>query len=383
MLRHRLLFWFAALPFLAVQPLLASNVQVGTCRGKLPSYTRISDALSVVPSGSTIQVCPGTYPEQVTITQPVSLIGVANGTADQVLITVPSDGLVSNAASIFGQSVAAQVLVQSSAPVNITNIAVDGTGGDMACGLNTWVAGVFYTSGSSGTVSRVRTSSQTDGGCGVGIWAENSDGETQSISIQSSSVYNVDNSGIFVASSFTPSSLSVNLCSNVVNAPAAVAGILAEGVTGQVRNNNISNVSVGVFSTSAVISVTSNTTMATGYGMFLGGGGTSTGNSVFDSNVGIFLAGAGATIKNNRIVSSAGAAVELDCFAANVSGNSINDALVGIDADPAGIGSNSFSNTTTTITNRCVTAATASRTMRTKSKEQWHTPATPFGTRRK
>ena len=214
MLRHQHLLWLAALLLLTVQRVLASNVQVGTCKGKLPSYPTISAAVSAVPPGSTVQVCPGIYPEQVTITVPLNLTGVASGTADQVLITVPSLGLVENTVSMFGEPVAAQVLVQSAAPVNITNISVDGTGGDMACALNTWIAGIFYTSTSSGTVHKTRASDQTDGGCGVGIWAENSDSESQSITIQNSSVYNVDNAGIFTASNYIPSSLSVTLTGN-------------------------------------------------------------------------------------------------------------------------------------------------------------------------
>jgi hypothetical protein len=382
MLRHRLLLWLAALPLLAVQPLLAINVQVGTCKSKLASYPTISAAVSSVPAGSTIQVCPGTYAEQVTITQPLNLLGVVSGTADQVLLTVPSGGLVVNAESMVGSPVAAQVFVQSAAPVNITNIAVDGTGGDMGCALNTWIAGIFYSSGSSGTVSRVRASGQTDGGCGVGIWAENGDGESQSITIQNSSVYNVDNAGISTASGYTPSSLFVNLNNNVVTNPG-VAGIFADNVNGQVSNNYISNASVGLFGSTAAISVTSNKIIGASTGVFLGSGSTAVGNNVLGSNFGVFLTGASATVSNNRVVSSAAAGVELGCFSANVSGNFINDAPVGLDQAPAGIGQNTFANTTTTITNGCVTAAAAARTTRTKSQEQWHTPTTPFGTRRK
>ncbi|MGC1451129.1 MAG: hypothetical protein WA830_13960 [Candidatus Sulfotelmatobacter sp.] len=382
MLRHQHLLWLAALPLLAVQPLLAINVQVGSCKKYLPSYPTISAAVSAVPPGSTVQVCPGIYPEQVTITEPLNLTGVANGTADQVLITVPALGLVENTVSTFGEPVAAQVLVQSAAPVNITNISVDGTGGDMACALNTWIAGIFYTSTSSGTVLKARASNQTDGGCGVGIWAENSDSESQSITIQNSSVYNVDNAGIFTASSYTPSSLSVSLIANDVNA-AGVSGIFAEGVTGVVRNNDINNVSVGVFAESAVISATSNTIIASGFGMFLGSGATAVGNHVIGSNFGVLLDGSGATINNNRIVSSAAVGVELDCFTATVNGNFINDAPIGIDQAPAGIGPNNFANAATTITNGCVTPTAVARTVRAKSQGQWHTPATPLGTRTK
>ena len=256
----------------------------------------------------------------------------------------------------------------------------------MACALNTWIAGIFYTSTSSGAVLRARASNQTDGGCGVGIWAENSDSESQSIAIQNSSVYNVDNAGIFTASSYTPSSLSVCLIANDVNA-AGVSGIFAEDVTGVVRSNDIANVAVGVFAESAVVSATSNTIIASGYGLFLGSGGTAVSNNVIDSNIGVLLDGPGATINNNRIVSSAAAGIELDCFAATVNGNFINDAPVGIDQSTVGAGWNNFANTATTITNGCVTAAVAKPAMhsnvRSKVQGQWHTPATPFGTRRK
>ena len=225
------------------------------------------------------------------ITQALSLVGVAQGTADQVVITVPDGGLVANAVSMFGEPVAAQVLVQNAAPVNITDISVDGTGGDMASSSNTWIAGIFYSSASSRTVNRVRTSNQIDGGCGVGIWAENSDPGNQSVTVQNSSVYSIDNGGIFVASGDTPS-LSVNLNTNTVNA-GGVFGIVAQSVTSQIRGNVISNSSVAVFGNSAAISVTGNTIAASGYGVYLGKGGTANGNHVSGSNIGFLLAAPG------------------------------------------------------------------------------------------
>jgi len=63
MLRQRLLLWVAVLPLLAVQPLRASTVQVGTCKNHTASYPTISAAVSNVTPGSTVQVCPGTYAE--------------------------------------------------------------------------------------------------------------------------------------------------------------------------------------------------------------------------------------------------------------------------------------------------------------------------------
>ena len=332
MLRHRYLICLMVLPLLAVQPLLASTVQVGTCKTGLQSFPTISAAVSSVPSGSTVEVCPGTYAEQVTITLPLTLEGVASGTANQVLITLPSAGLVQNAVSMFGESVAAQVLVDAG-PVNITNIAVDGTGGDMSC--TAWLAGIFYGSGSSGTVNRVRVSGQIDSTCGVGIWAENANSSGESVTVENSTVYNVDSAGIFAGSGTTPT-LTANLNNNVVNASAAVAGIDSDSVHGQVDGNNVSNSVFGVFDISN-INVQQNTIIgATTAGIYMANCGTASGNAVSGSNEGVLLGASGATVRNNVIMSSTTAGVELGCFSATVSGNLISDAPVGFDAAPAG-----------------------------------------------
>jgi len=112
MIRHRYLLCLAALSVLPVQTFLASTVQVGNCLTGPQNFSTISAAVSSVPPGSTVEVCPGTYAEQVAITKALTLVGVTSGTANRVLITVPSAGLVQNAVSMFGESVAAQVLVE-------------------------------------------------------------------------------------------------------------------------------------------------------------------------------------------------------------------------------------------------------------------------------
>jgi hypothetical protein len=126
-------------------------------------------------------------------------------------------------------------------------------------------------------------------------------------------------------------------------------------------------------------------------------GGTASANHVSASGEGVLLGASGATLNNNVIMSSTIAGVEVGCFSANVMGNLINDAPVGFDAVPTNLNlsSNTLANTSTTITNGCATAQLAVRTARTLGaaqveairssnlSEQWHTPATPFGTRRK
>src|SRR6266704_4841461 len=96
MIRHRYLLCLAALSVLPVQTLLASTVQVGNCLTGPQNFSTISAAVSSVPPGSTVEVCPGTYAEQVPSTRALPLLGVTSGTAKRVLITLPSSLPVQN-----------------------------------------------------------------------------------------------------------------------------------------------------------------------------------------------------------------------------------------------------------------------------------------------
>jgi pectin methylesterase-like acyl-CoA thioesterase len=55
----------------------AGVVAVGTCTNH-PHYGSIQEAVNSVPAGSTIEICPGTYAEQVLITSALTLEGVSS-----------------------------------------------------------------------------------------------------------------------------------------------------------------------------------------------------------------------------------------------------------------------------------------------------------------
>src|SRR5208283_915316 len=65
-----------------------------SCDKKLVGYQTIQAAVNAVPSGSTIEVCPGTYPEQVVISKPLTLTGAASNA--EVLIQIPAGGATGN-----------------------------------------------------------------------------------------------------------------------------------------------------------------------------------------------------------------------------------------------------------------------------------------------
>jgi hypothetical protein len=154
-------------------PAFATTAVVGNCAVGF-SYPTISAAVAGSPAGATIDICPGTYPEQVLITKNLKLTGIQSGTSGAVLILPPSGGLVQNGVDIFNNPVAAQIFVQGASDVIITNLVVDGTGNNLVgCGGPT-LEGIYFQN-SSGAIehSVVRNQYQTnfaaDGGCQNGL----------------------------------------------------------------------------------------------------------------------------------------------------------------------------------------------------------------------
>ena len=59
-----------------------AQVQVGKCKSSVPSYSTIQAAVNAAAAGTSVIVCAGIYPEQVTINKSLNLQGVPSGTAD-------------------------------------------------------------------------------------------------------------------------------------------------------------------------------------------------------------------------------------------------------------------------------------------------------------
>src|ERR1039458_4660813 len=126
----------------------SSTVAVGTCTTFF-NYPTIQQAVTAVPAGGTVKVCPGTYPEQVTITKNLTLIG--NGPTASTVV-VPAGGLVTNGVTdITGFPTAAQIFVQNATAVTISHIAVDGANDQVfTCGIDP--VGIYFQN-SAGTIT--------------------------------------------------------------------------------------------------------------------------------------------------------------------------------------------------------------------------------------
>ena len=152
----------------------ANTVQVGGCRSNLANYPTIQAAVNAAPVGGTVDVCPGTYPEQVTIGQQLTVIGITSGTNDAAVIVPPTSGMVQSGTDINGNPVYAQIFVSNvPAGVTLSHLIVDGTGNNVT-GCANLLEGIYYQD-ASGVITDdvVRNQYQTDftdfGGCQNGL----------------------------------------------------------------------------------------------------------------------------------------------------------------------------------------------------------------------
>jgi len=322
--------------------MLAANYAVGTCKPSLPSYATISGAVSGVPPGSTVLVCPGTYPDQVTIAQPLTLKGITSANAGQAVITVPGSGL-SFVTTGLGYSIAAMVNITAS-PVNISDITVDGAGNTLPGG--SWFAGFLYNDGSSGTVNEVTARNICCTYGGFGVWAENANATYESLTIENSSFHD-DDGAVLTAGSTLLATVKGN---TVESGLFQVQWFSGGSLTANVLNGGY----YGMYLAPPVpITVSGNTVNSETYGIVACCGVTATSNKISNVFDGIVDNGGGNTFKSNAIA-RVNVGIEFACQSPTVFGNTINDATTGLDNVPSSFsGANSFNNVVTLRTDGC------------------------------
>ena len=370
--------------------LMAATVQVGTCRSHVATFSTIQSAVNASPAGTTVLVCPGTYPEQVVINKALTLKGVQSGTLNAALVVAPAGGIVQNTTSLAtGNPIAAQILVTETTDASIRNLTIDGANNGFSGCTTLNLIGLYYQN-ASGRVNRVAAVNQaltgSSIGCQVGlaIFVQSGHGGTSTVEVANSHVENYQKNGI---------------TGNEVGTTVTISG---NTVVGQGRTNGAAENSIQI-GFGAMGKITSNTAMddvwapdtisdsadaASGILVFASAGVTVSGNSVGNTQFGIaFISDAilgpadGGTVRGNRVSAthifdgielcsssntvhgntihgSDESAIHVDSTCgpvANnvVNGNIINDAcagiMVGTGAGSNTIGSNTFFNTRNTV----------------------------------
>ena len=341
------------------QSLVASTAVVGpsTCKPAYTHYPNIQTAVSSVPFNTIVMVCPGFYPEQVIISQPLTLEGVTDGTGNAAVITVPAGGLVQNATSNGFGPVTVQLLAQNTVGVIIKDLIVDGNGANCPAGSNRNVGiGVFDVGTpndgtTAATISNVVVRNET--ACdGDGILAD-----TSYITITGSEIHDINQTAIDAYSG------KYSITNNSILRSNAFGIVLFQNANGSlVSGNNVSNgASSGILSegpnTGAII--TKNTVLNNPYvglWIYFANNQSVTQNVVSNSEWTLVVEGGNSdTVQNNKLSNAVldGVLDELSSGGNIITKNTVNEAQYGIFADGTTGGDtlvpNSFFNVVNTI----------------------------------
>ncbi len=273
----------------------AKVVQVGGCKTAMQSYANIQTALAAVPAGATIQICPGTYNEQLTITAPITLQGLTFGTSQSVILGPP--GVFESNGALGETPIFAQILVQDAGPVNISGLTIDGNNSGCPAGA---VVGVVYLSASNPASGKLFNSviRNTGNGCSppavVGFYAQNGSGSASTLTVQGNSIHSINGGGI----------------------------IFGPNVGGTIVSNTIDQVTGGLMFQQAgpAVKVSANNLISTQNAISL--------NSA-----------TGVVAQGNQIVNTSGTAISLQDTSSggsnNVTKNTVNEANCGISSGNA------------------------------------------------
>jgi parallel beta-helix repeat protein len=326
------------------QQAFATTVVVGpsTCQPTHPHYSTIQSAVSSVPAGTNVLVCPGTYPEQVVITQPLNLTGVTDGTGDAAVITVPAGGMVVNGTLSSLGPVAVQLLVENTVLVTVTNLTIDGTGAgcvagaDRVFGLEYYFVGTPVDGTAGGRISNVVVRNELDT-CTLtdGIEIDNS-----YITISNNEVHDIDITPIGTRGGQV--NISNNNIQNALNGIVLASSTAANIVTG----NTISNIGpsvgfttpVGLWIDTSTATVTKNTVSGApgGYGIYLpstAAGTNVNGNKAAGTFIGVYMVNSTAStlVQSNTVANTTYAVADLSTGGGNnITKNTVNEAYYGV-----------------------------------------------------
>jgi hypothetical protein len=296
-----LIFFFAARPAFSQNSNASANILVDDDKVQCPTaqFATIQAAVNAANSGDVIRVCGGTYPEQVTISTPLTL------RADNGVIVIPSGMTQNSIGASGGDSIAAVFVVQGVQSVDISGFVVDGSNNGIT-GCSPRLIGIDYEN-SSGHIrhNAVRHVSlgSADSGCqsGNGIEVETGSGPASDVTISDNSVWDYQKNGITGNEQGTQLSIDGNIVSGIGPTPnIAQNGIqLGFGAAAKITNNTVSDNIYSICSSAA-----SCPTNATGILIFQSNGVSVRNNSLATNQIGVFIGGNNSVVASNAVSNS-------------------------------------------------------------------------------
>ena len=271
----------------------ANTIYVGGCH--TGGYATITIALSHATPGTIIDVCPGYYAEQVTITMDnITLQGIASTqsgkVSDSAVIVSPT--LASPAAAWVQNgtlyspddptTTAAQIAVVGATGVVISHITVDAANNGYDCGAGNLI-GIYYQN-STGTITDSVARNQSVGNgdqCGWGIGTESNSGAPL-LTVTNTSVHGFQKNGIAARGTGPGVGPELTAMGNTVIGAGATSTLpgqngieVAFGATGTVKSNYVADL---LYTPSGA---------ATGILLYGSGASTVQANAVESANTGI------------------------------------------------------------------------------------------------
>src|SRR5436190_2464167 len=336
------------------------------------TFTSIQAAVVAASPNDKINVCPGTYHEQVVINKSLTITGV--DIAGQNLATIMPVGVLANSNSLAtGNPIAAIVLVDGANKVDLTNLTVDGAGNGINSCAPTLI-GVYYRN-SSGKIDSLAVKNMKLGtgleGCqnGLGIFVQSGSGGSSKVDVLNNSVHDYQKNGITANEVGTE----VNIKGNAVTGIGATPNIAQNGIQigfgakGTVDSNSVINhiyslctdvdhcsaasANILIFTGDGVKVTKNNTGNAQLNIDYEGNKGEVNNNTIFQTRVfdGIDLIGNQNKANNNSVFNSEEAGVYVLGDKNDVNANMINETPVGVLIDTAStnthVGGNQYYNT--------------------------------------
>jgi hypothetical protein len=305
-LKFTLVIASACVLTLGVQELRAATLTyiVGTCKAGT-KFPTIQGALNAKPAPDIVQVCPGIYAEQITITDAVTLEGILVGDDASVTIVPPAAGLATNATINGGDAAAAHIFVKNATgAVNLTNLIVDDTNNKVMSGV--FLLGVFYQH-SPGTVNHVVAFNQQAPSGGWGIYVEGGP-SNPSVTVENSNVQFFSFGGIYVVGPNGPTA--------IVGPENPTSDVTSSELTAKLINNYVDGQSGQydiLLGSSTTDTVTGNIVSGGAFGMAVDAtAGSVSGNTIVGAQIGIELQGDGATLEGNKIFKTEFEGINLD-----------------------------------------------------------------------
>lgn len=294
-------------------------------------FQTIQSAVDAAKPGDSIQILPGTYTEQVSISKNLSVTGSGE---ENTFIKAP----ITLTPRSFGRL--SIVDINKGASVALSNLTVTGPG-SAPCGVGSIFGGIFVVEGAklylnTATVTKIHDTPKTfcfPNGSAVRIGSSFPSSEGHAI-IHSVKINKYQENGILVLGSGSTAEIFNNTITGFGVAPGLINGgvDVARGGSATISNNNIS----GNHCTSVVGLDCGRDPINQSQGVGIAISDSSTGTSAVDRNevstsdVGIYLYSSAATVTHNRIFDSSFFGILIQNGNYTVSRDRINGGEIGV-----------------------------------------------------